>query len=101
MKISFKVLGIFVLSIAFLFGFNPGDSSAQPLGDGMTIYFQMGGDPGGAATLPLNSNLNGNSAGLSTIALGGARPSGLEHRNASIMHAIVPGSEIGIGVVAS
>lgn len=52
MKISFKVLGIFVLSIAFLFGLNTGDSSAQPLGDGMTIYFQMGGDPGGAATLP-------------------------------------------------
>ena len=52
MKFSFKVLGTFVLSIAVLVGFNPGESAAQLLGDGMTIYFQMGGDPGGAATLP-------------------------------------------------
>jgi hypothetical protein len=27
MKISFKVMGIFVLATAFLFGFNTGDSS--------------------------------------------------------------------------
>ena len=52
MKISFKVIGIFVLATAFLFGFNTGDSSAQPLGDGMTIYFQMGGTRGEPQPFP-------------------------------------------------
>ena len=52
MKKIWQHLALIGLATMVVFGATPAAAEGESLGAGMTIYFQMGGDPGGAATLP-------------------------------------------------
>ncbi len=64
MNKSLNLIGIIMFAVLCLLGFSASDTAAEPLGKGMTIYFQMGGDPGGAATLPRTNGARDAAAAL-------------------------------------
>ena len=51
MRMQIKMVSLAVLASALTFGAGPA-LAQNMLGDGMTVYVQMGGNPGGPATLP-------------------------------------------------